>query len=70
MTFSIKNLLLSMASVAVLVAAPVGCQIGGTVSCDFRESTGKAPEPRIQERTGIQAVTPYTPRPPRRGPGS
>ena len=59
MTPSIKNVLFSFAALSALAAAPFGCSVGGTTSCDFRESTGKSPEPRCQERGGIQASTSF-----------
>lgn len=59
MTLSIKNALLSIAAVSILVAAPLGCDIGGTVSCDFRDGSVNGPEPRCQERSGIQASSSF-----------
>lgn len=59
MTLSIKTALLSIAAVSLLCAAPLGCDIGGTVSCDFRDGSVNGPEPRCQERSGIQASSSF-----------
>lgn len=48
-----QNTLLTLA-LSMMVLAPLGC-VGGTTSCDFREETN-SPEPRCQERGGIQST--------------
>lgn len=58
-SMSIKNVVLSIAAVSALVAAPFGCGIGGTTSCDFRDGSVNGAEPRCQERSGIQASSTF-----------
>lgn len=50
---SIKTTLLTL-SLSTLVLASQGCDIIGTTSCDFREGSVNGPEPRCQERSGVQ----------------
>lgn len=53
MDLSIKRTLLTISFSALLVA-PAGCGFGSTTSCDFREGSVNGPEPRCQERGGVQ----------------
>lgn len=53
MKLSIQTTILSAVALTVLLVASPGC-IGSTTSCDFREHSVNGPEPRCQERSGIQ----------------
>lgn len=47
-----RNIIFTL-SLSILVLAPLGC-VGGTTSCDFRDGSVNGPEPRCQERSGLQ----------------
>lgn len=59
MTIGIKAALLSVAVLSLFPVALSGC-IGGKTSCDFRDGSVNGPEPRCQERSGIQASTAFS----------
>ena len=44
-----------------LLLAPAACALaGGTTGCDFREDSVNGPEPRCQERSGLQGGTTFS----------
>jgi hypothetical protein len=57
-----KNTTLVLAfSLCALLVAPLACLADGPIGCDFRKDSVNGPEPRCQERSGIQASTAFGP---------
>ncbi len=48
--------LLILSAVLTLLSSLVGCGGVGGSGCDFREGSVNGPEPRCQERTGLQGL--------------
>ena len=41
-------------ALCTLLFSPLACDIGATTGCDFRKDSVNGPEPRCQERSGLQ----------------
>lgn len=47
--------------IASLLLGPLACALGGgTTGCDFRDGSVNGPEPRCQERSGLQGGTTFS----------